>query len=79
MDTFPCNPNGSDLNIAGICNQKGNICAMMPHPERGVSWYHVPRFLHDSFAKSRRDCELEMGPWKPFFESFSTYVQELSC
>ena len=21
LTAFPCNPNGSDLNIAGICNQ----------------------------------------------------------
>ena len=28
------NPNGSMLDIAGICNQKGNVLGMMPHPER---------------------------------------------
>jgi phosphoribosylformylglycinamidine synthase len=28
------NPNGSLNNIAGICNQQGNILGMMPHPER---------------------------------------------
>jgi phosphoribosylformylglycinamidine synthase len=28
------NPNGSFNNIAGICNRKGNILGMMPHPER---------------------------------------------
>jgi phosphoribosylformylglycinamidine synthase len=28
------NPNGSMLNIAGICNKKRNILGMMPHPER---------------------------------------------
>ncbi len=28
------NPNGSLNNIAGISNQKGNVCGMMPHPER---------------------------------------------
>ena len=28
------NPNGSVENIAGIINEKGNICGMMPHPER---------------------------------------------
>lgn len=28
------NPNGSLLNIAGICNEKGNVLGMMPHPER---------------------------------------------
>ncbi len=28
------NPNGSINNIAGICNIKGNVLGMMPHPER---------------------------------------------
>lgn len=28
------NPNGSLNNIAGICNHKGNVVGMMPHPER---------------------------------------------
>jgi len=28
------NPNGSIFNIAGICNKKGNIFGLMPHPER---------------------------------------------
>jgi len=28
------NPNGSLNDIAGICNQKGNVMGMMPHPER---------------------------------------------
>lgn len=31
------NPNGSQLNIAGIVNAKGNILGMMPHPERACS------------------------------------------
>ncbi len=28
------NPNGSLDNIAGICNEGGNVLGMMPHPER---------------------------------------------
>ncbi len=28
------NPNGSVDNIAGICNEAGNVLALMPHPER---------------------------------------------
>ena len=31
---FPINPNGSDYNLAAICNTSGNVLAMMPHPER---------------------------------------------
>ena len=32
--TDEANPNGSLLNIAGICNEDRNVCGMMPHPER---------------------------------------------
>ena len=28
------NPNGSLLNIAGVCNKNRNVFGMMPHPER---------------------------------------------
>lgn len=28
------NPNGSADNIAGICNSRGNVLGIMPHPER---------------------------------------------
>jgi phosphoribosylformylglycinamidine synthase len=30
------NINGSLKNIAGICNEKGNVLGMMPHPERAM-------------------------------------------
>ncbi len=36
--TFPHNPNGSILDIAGICDPSGRIFGMMPHPERFYSF-----------------------------------------
>lgn len=30
------NPNGSVSQIAGICNRRGNVLGMMPHPERAA-------------------------------------------
>jgi phosphoribosylformylglycinamidine synthase len=30
------NPNGSADHIAGICNKRGNVLGMMPHPERAA-------------------------------------------
>ena len=30
------NPNGSLVNIAGICNRERNVLGLMPHPERAV-------------------------------------------
>jgi len=34
--TEASNPNGSLGNIAGICNRRGNVLGMMPHPERAA-------------------------------------------
>jgi phosphoribosylformylglycinamidine synthase len=35
--TDEANPNGTTLNIAGICNKERNVFGMMPHPERACS------------------------------------------
>ena len=32
--TDAANPNGSLLNIAGICNERRNVAGLMPHPDR---------------------------------------------
>lgn len=36
-DHFPINPNGSIDNIAAISNKRGNVMALMPHPERTMN------------------------------------------
>jgi phosphoribosylformylglycinamidine synthase len=33
---YPINPNGSILDIAGVCNPQGNVLGLMPHPENNV-------------------------------------------
>lgn len=39
---FPANPNGSVSDIAGICDPKGQVLGMMPHPERVIDpWQHA--------------------------------------
>jgi phosphoribosylformylglycinamidine synthase I len=30
------NPNGSERDIAGVCNEAGNVLGLMPHPEHAV-------------------------------------------
>jgi len=34
--TDAANPNGSLNSVAGIVNERGNVCGLMPHPERAV-------------------------------------------
>lgn len=52
------NPNGAAGNIAGICNERGNVLGMMPHPERcgekilgGMDGYTVFESMVDYFEK----------------------------
>jgi phosphoribosylformylglycinamidine synthase len=33
-ETAVANPNGSMANVAGICNARGNVVGLVPHPER---------------------------------------------
>lgn len=36
------NPNGSQADIAGICDPTGRIFGLMPHPERYLDWTRHP-------------------------------------
>lgn len=33
---YPLNPNGSVADIAGLCNRRGNVVGLMPHPEDAI-------------------------------------------
>jgi phosphoribosylformylglycinamidine synthase subunit PurQ / glutaminase len=56
--TEDSNPNGSVDNIAGICNERGNVMGLMPHPERASIPMLSPdgqaygRVIFDSMMKS---------------------------
>jgi phosphoribosylformylglycinamidine synthase I len=49
---YPDNPNGSIGNIAGLCNTRGNVFGLMPHPERYISALQHPlrRNIDGGFA-----------------------------
>lgn len=65
-DKFPINPNGSLINIAGIVNKKGNVLAMMPHPERATWMRQVPG--HHTGGEGK-------GPGAKIFESIKEYLK----
>ena len=67
---YPWNPNGSVDNIAGICNQEGNVLGMMPHPERTFfSWQH-----HDWSRRGKQWFKAGVGDGKALFESILDYI-----
>lgn len=41
---YPDNPNGSLADIAGVCDETGRVCGLMPHPERHLDPTHHPRW-----------------------------------
>lgn len=41
---YPANPNGSILDIAGICNPPGNVLGLMPHPENHIHAHQHPQW-----------------------------------
>jgi phosphoribosylformylglycinamidine synthase subunit PurQ / glutaminase len=47
---YPVNPNGSVMDVAGICNPKGNVLGLMPHPEDHVFPFQSPDRVHRTDA-----------------------------
>ena len=50
----PWNPNGSDRDIAGICDPSGRVLGLMPHPERHV---HPTQHPHWTRLPEREEGE----------------------
>ncbi len=65
---YPWNPNGSQSDIAGICNPAGNVLGMMPHPERAMT-----RYTHADWT---RNFPSEEGDGRIIFESVMNYLSK---
>jgi phosphoribosylformylglycinamidine synthase len=66
---YPTNPNGSFHDIAGICNLKGTIFGLMPHPERAFYWWQQPDWT--------RQAQLtQYGDGKLILESLVNYLEK---
>ena len=44
LPAYPENPNGSLLDIAGVCDRSGRVFGLMPHPEAFLTPYNHPRW-----------------------------------
>ena len=49
---YPANPNGSNLDIAGVCNPAGNVLGLMPHPEDHLFPYQHPRWTRGEIGQT---------------------------
>lgn len=59
---FPYNPNGSVLDIAGICDPTGRIFGLMPHPEAYNHPTNHPDWTRQKEELKRQGKVFEMGP-----------------
>lgn len=64
---YPWNPNGSFSNLAGICNDIGNVFGMMPHPERTY-------YFHQHSNWTRKKNNKNIGDGRAVFESVLDYI-----
>lgn len=66
-DTYPANPNGSTLGIAGLCDDTGRIFGLMPHPDRNFDPAHHPewsRFPEVRTPDGRTVFERAVAHWR---------------
>jgi phosphoribosylformylglycinamidine synthase len=47
---YPVNPNGSQGNVAGLCDASGRVLGLMPHPERHVLPTQHPHWTRRGLA-----------------------------
>jgi phosphoribosylformylglycinamidine synthase I len=47
---YPANPNGSQGDVAGVCDSTGRVLGLMPHPERHILPTHHPRWTRLGLA-----------------------------
>ena len=50
------NPNGSEMDIAGVCDPTGRILGLMPHPERAVFLLQYP-----DWRSNGTECDEGLG------------------
>jgi len=48
---YPEDPNGSMGHIAGVCNNRGTIFGLMPHPERFLRRTNHPRWTRENLPE----------------------------
>lgn len=82
ISTYPVNPNGTQHNIAAISNKKGNVLAIMPHPERASFLHQIPNTIDSDWCLKKQAAFSQgyketSGPWEKLF--ISVKEDKLSC
>jgi phosphoribosylformylglycinamidine synthase len=77
---FPDNPNGSLLDIAGICDPTGRIFGLMPHPEAFHHWTQHPDWTlkKEILKRKGRSIGEEEGAGLAIFKNAFEYLKKIS-
>ncbi len=80
-ESFPDNPNGADAAVAGLCNARGNVLALMPHPERAIELGSLSRAIGGDWGRQRdhalaawEEGTQAPGPGMGLFTSLAQHV-----
>ncbi len=74
---FPFNPNGSLLDIAGICDRTGRVFGIMPHPEGYTQWFNHPKWtILKEELKRKNEKYPEEGDGMQIFRNAYKYLDE---
>ena len=79
---FPSNPNGAEADAAAVCNRRGNVLALMPHPERAQDLGAMPWSVVGAWSDARAAARLRTdpdaaGPGLLLFESLRRHLVEV--
>jgi phosphoribosylformylglycinamidine synthase subunit PurQ / glutaminase len=66
---YPENPNGSDRDVAGICNESGTVLGLMPHPEDAYWGYQTPDWTEKQETQ-------RFGDGAGIFKCMVDYIQD---
>jgi phosphoribosylformylglycinamidine synthase len=72
---YPHNPNGADLNCAGLTDKTGRIFGLMPHPEAFLSLYNHPNW---ATLKRENPNISETGEGLKIFENIVKHIKDLT-
>lgn len=82
-EDFPDNPNGAEQAAAGVCNARGNVLAMMPHPERVLDLGAIARSVGGEWGRRQREAlarggavALEDSPGMGLFTGLRLHLED---
>jgi phosphoribosylformylglycinamidine synthase I len=75
---FPDNPNGSEDDIAGICDPTGRIFGLMPHPEAYNHWTNHPDWTRhrESWIRQGKTTGPRPTPGIQLLQNAVSYIRE---